>query len=181
MFPAEVGIVHGGKQDGESLKVALAVIVERPYAASLLKNGSTPGYRSKRQTILHSGRAAIMATADEAKLCAESSPVGMFGIDDLMLAISVIELGFKLWQACSRSSSASDATKAAQITATTPINFRQARRHVNRAARSKGIELSTENLNGLTAHMLNHVVKADEQTLSACCAEPVIEDESDDA
>lgn len=121
-----------------------------------------------------------MAIADEAKLCADAAPVGMFGIDDVMIAISVIELGFKLWQACSSSSSASDAETAANMAGRVPANFRRARRRVSKAARSKNLDLTTENLNGLTAHMLKHVSTTDTEALGVCCSEPPIEDDTDD-
>lgn len=121
-----------------------------------------------------------MATRDEAEKCAASAPVGLFGIDDLAIAVEVITLGFKLWQTCSSSSSASDAVTAAGMAGKNQANFRRAQHRVHHAARKHGQRLSPENLNGLTAHMLQHVSSANDDTLNVCCSEPPIEDESDD-
>jgi len=121
-----------------------------------------------------------MPIHDEARACAESSPVGMFGIDDIAIAIQVIEFGFKLWSACSQPSSAADAVRDVGVASEVTQNFRRARRRVARACRRQNLDLSTENLNGLTAHMLNHVKQADAESLNVCCSEPRIEDEIND-
>ncbi len=116
-------------------------------------------------------------TRAEAERCSASLPVGMFGIDDVMIAIEVISFGFKLWQACKSPAESAEAVSAAQVTQVDQSEFRRARRRVRRAAVRQNLDLTTANLNGLTAHMLTHVAQADRASLCACCREPQIQDE----
>lgn len=119
----------------------------------------------------------------EAERCAKSAQegVGLFGIDDLALAVTVIELSFRFWQACSRVSTPREAMATCVSASTEPTHFRKARRRVRRAAVNKGVWLSEESLNDLTNHMLDHVADAGVSgDLGACCSESHIADEEFD-
>lgn len=120
-------------------------------------------------------------TRAEAERCAASMPVGMFGIDDLFIAIEVISFGFKLWQACNQPADSAGVSSAASSAQTDSACFKRARRRVRHAAKRQNLDLKTEQLDGLTAHMLLHVSKASPVSLAACCQEPLIQDvDSDD-
>jgi len=116
----------------------------------------------------------------QAEECAKSVPVGIFGIDDILIAIEIIYYGFQLWHACSAASSVGDALTSAKLTKQHPLNYRRARRRIILAANSKGKELSMDQANTLTNHMLNFVSQADPATVNACCSEPQIEDDDSD-
>lgn len=116
----------------------------------------------------------------ESQNVANDLPVGLFGIDDVLTIIEIINGAFQLWQACSASSSPSDAVTAAQLSIDHPLNNRRARRAVRRAARKQNKQLSDDQLDALTTAMLNHVVQLSQPALAICCAEPPIKDDSQD-
>jgi hypothetical protein len=121
-----------------------------------------------------------MSTRQEAEQCAKSMPVGMFGIDDVLIAIEIISYGFQLWQACSAAKTSTEAVAASAMATRESKNFRRARRRVYVAAKRKHVDLSAQDLDGLTQHMLDHVNQADPVIVGVCCSEPPITDEIND-
>lgn len=121
-----------------------------------------------------------MTIRTEAEACASSAPVGMFGLDDLAIAIQVIEFGFQLWHACAPASSASDVVQAASVAKTAPLNYRKARRRITRSVHAHASNPAAVDIDGLTHHMLDHVSNAPTTSLAVCCSEPPIMDQTDD-
>ena len=114
----------------------------------------------------------------EAGKCADGQ-VGVFGIDDALILIQVIGYAFQLWQTCSGATNAGEAVRSASV-ARQGLNYRQARRRVFKACRAYGQDLDTDQLDRLTAYMLQHVAATDPTVLTACCAEPPVKDISDE-
>lgn len=123
----------------------------------------------------------------EAERCAASAPVGLIGVDDILIAVKVIDLAYRWWQSCTAvntheaaQAAASSAMPADENDHIKRIQLRKARRRVRRAAKIENYPMSEDRLQGLTLHMLSHVKNAEPASLAACCAEPMIKDEVDD-
>ena len=122
----------------------------------------------------------MSSTQQEAERCAASAPVGMFGIDDVLILGQVIYLGFKFWQACSAPNDGASAVSNAFEANQWPSSFRRAQKRVRRAAIKHGQWLSDSQLTALTDHMLKHVSQTSSETLGVCCSEPIQPDEEFD-
>jgi len=116
----------------------------------------------------------------EAQACAASAPVGMFGIDDVLIAIEVIDEVYQLWHACQKPASADSAVMASKVAAMEGPQFRKARHRVRHVTHKRNINMSLENQNAMTAHMLLHVHGMQAAPLALCCSQPPIQDEVND-
>ena len=111
-----------------------------------------------------------MTTREESVRCANELPTG-FGIIGTLVIVEIIYYSFQLWKSCSSEASPKAALTSAPDGSPAPSLARRATRCVRRAARYQGQDLSDEDVQTLTTHMLNHVSRLDNDRLAACCKE----------
>lgn len=128
------------------------------------------------------------ATEQQANACAASAPVGMFGIDDILMIGQIINLGFQIWKGCAPPTPAGEfiASQSEGDGKSYSKSFmRRSRRGVIRANRHYGNHPTPEQIDVGTTHMLNHIATAPQEIVVGCCAEPsdvpIPSDESDDS
>lgn len=114
-------------------------------------------------------------TQRQAEECATPEVYGIIGVDDLTIAISVIELAFELFKAmpCSHNLTPNLLLSAqpASEGQFDPVIFRKAKRGTKRSLRHHQLSTDDRTVDALTKHMLTHITKQPTDMVAACCAE----------